>query len=94
MLLKTCHVSGMKILSNKRTLLAAYQVAGFRASARIEEYEHTPPAFVITLVRRQKKRCAAAAEQVIAAFMIGAGIVPETSIAATTRSISILNGVA
>ena len=70
MLLKTCHVSGMKILSNKRTLLAAYQVAGFRASARIEEYEHTPPAFVITLVRRQKKRYAAGAGRFIAAFTV------------------------
>ena len=44
----------MENQSNKRPLLAAYRMPGFRTSARIDGYEHTHPAFVITLVRRQK----------------------------------------
>ncbi len=39
---------------DKKTLLDAYRVPGYRARARIDGYEHEPPAFVITLDRRSK----------------------------------------
>jgi len=41
------------------SLLAAYCVSGFRARACVDVYEGEHPAFVITLERRQKKRCVA-----------------------------------
>jgi hypothetical protein len=78
--------------SNKRTLLAAYRVPGFRTQARVDGYEDHHPAFVITLVRRQKKQYVAVAEKVIAVFMIDAGIAPEISIVVIARSILTLKG--
>ena len=78
----------MKNPSDTRTLLAAYRVPGFRTQARVDGYEDNLRAFVITLVRRQKKRCAAVAGKVIAAFMTGAGAARAISIAATAKSIS------
>jgi hypothetical protein len=74
-----------------RTLLDAYRVRGFRARTRVEGSDHNPPAFVITLIRRQKKRGAAGVENPLAAFMTGAGIAPAISIAALTKCISTLN---
>jgi hypothetical protein len=78
----------MKNPFDTRTLLAAYRVPGFRTQARVDGCEENPRAFVITLARRQKKRCAAVAGKAIAAFMTGAGAVPAISIAATAKSIS------
>jgi hypothetical protein len=73
--------------ANQESLLAAYRVPGFRARARIDSYEDKHPAFVITLDRRQKKRCAACAARHITASTIESGIARATSIAATTRCI-------
>ena len=44
-----------------KTLRDADKVHGFRVRARIDSDEHEPPAFVITLERRSKKRGAAGA---------------------------------
>jgi len=46
--------SGMENQVDKGRMLAAYHVPGFRARARIGVNESEPPAFVITLDRRQK----------------------------------------
>lgn len=56
-----------------KTLRDAYKVHGFRVRARIDSDEHEPPAFVITLERRSKKRCAAGAGKRAAAFTTNAG---------------------
>ncbi|MCK5519331.1 MAG: hypothetical protein KAI61_07945 [Alphaproteobacteria bacterium] len=61
----------MKQSSDKRTLLTAYRVPGFRARSGVDCVPDELLAFVITLDRRQKKRYAVAAEKSIAAFMIG-----------------------
>ena len=46
------------------TLRDAYKVSGFRGRARIDSYDELKhPAFVLTLDRRSKKRCAAGAEK-------------------------------
>jgi len=58
---------------DKKTLLDAYRVPGYRARARVDGYEHEPPAFVITLDRRSKKRCAAGAGRDAAAYTTNAG---------------------
>jgi len=67
----------MKNLPDKRPIAAlrdAYKVPGFRVRAKIDSYEEIKPAaFVITLDRRSKKRCAAAAESFVAASMTNAG---------------------
>ena len=56
------------------TLRDAYKVPGFRVRAKIDSYEEIKPAaFVITLDRRSKKRCAAGAESFVAACMTNAG---------------------
>ena len=73
--------------ANKESLLMAYLVPGFRARARIDSYEVKRPAFVITLDRRQKKRCAADAAQRITVSTTGNGIAPATSIAVIAKSI-------
>jgi hypothetical protein len=77
--------------TDKRTLLDAYRVQGFRTRARVDGYDHDHPAFVITLHRRQKKRYAAAAARAAANVTIGAGIVPVTLIVAITKCISIFS---
>ncbi len=46
--------SDMENQVDKGRMLAAYHVPGFRARARIGSDENEPPAFVITLDRRQK----------------------------------------
>ena len=63
----------MENQANKKTLLAAYRVPGYRARARVDVYEDKHPAFVITLERRQKKRCVAYAEQSATVSMTGVG---------------------
>lgn len=56
------------------TLRDAYKISGFRVRARIDSYDELKhPAFVITLDRRSKKRCAAGARQCVAAFTTNAG---------------------
>jgi hypothetical protein len=49
------------------SLRDAYRVAGLRVRARLDSYDLKPPAFVLTLVRRSKKPCAAVAESPVAA---------------------------
>jgi hypothetical protein len=61
----------MKKTDELKTLLDEYCVPGFRTLARVKQDEKDPTGFALTLVRRQKKRCAVAAERLIAASMIG-----------------------
>ena len=82
----------MKTQPDRKALHDAYRVSGFRTRARVEEDEHTPPAFVITLDRRQKKRFAKGVATRTEASMIDAGIAPAISLAAIARCISTLNG--
>jgi hypothetical protein len=58
---------------DKKSLLDAYRVPGFRARARIYGIDGDPPVFVITLDRRSKKRCVAVATNPVAAFTTTAG---------------------
>ena len=55
------------------TLRDAYKVPGFRVRAKIDSYDLDPPAFVLTLDRRSKKRCAGDAGSGAAAFTTSAG---------------------
>lgn len=56
------------------SLRDAYKVSGFRVQARVDSYDELEhPAFVVTLVRRSKKRCAASAGRFAAAFTTNAG---------------------
>ena len=75
-----------------KTLRDAYNIHGFRGRARIDSDEHEPPAFVITLERRQKKRFAKGVAKRTEASMTDAGIAPAISSAAIMRCISTLNG--
>jgi hypothetical protein len=84
----------MQKRSDKRALLDEYKVPGFKTLARVESCEEGSVAFVITLVRRQKKRHAAAAERFIAAFMIDGAGVRAIWIAVSVPFISTLNGAA
>jgi hypothetical protein len=61
---------------NKDSLLAAYCVPGFQAQVRVDVYEGQHAAFVITLKRRQKKRCAVCATRHILGSMTAGGGVP------------------
>jgi hypothetical protein len=79
----------MKNQSEKRTLLAAYRVTGFRVRARVEGGEEGSAGFVVTLDRRQKKRHAAGAERPIVDFTTGGGIGRGIWIAAGARCGSI-----
>ena len=56
-----------------KRLCDAYKVPGFRVLARIESYEHEPPAVVITLDRRSKKPLAADVGKRAAAATTNAG---------------------
>ena len=78
--------SGKQPIKNLRD---AYKLAGFRAQAKIDSYEHEPSALVLTFDRRSKKRFAAAAKNraAISTTNVGAGRV--ISVAATAKSISI-----
>jgi hypothetical protein len=73
-----------------RTLHDAYKISGFRVRARIDGYDELKhPAFVLTLDRHKKKRCAAGVARHAAVFTAYAGDECAISIAATGRSISI-----
>jgi hypothetical protein len=58
---------------DKKTLLDAYCVPGYRARTRVEGYEQEPQAFIITLDRRSKKQCAAGVERDVAVFTTNVG---------------------
>ena len=75
-------------------LLDAYCVPGFRARAEIDRYDHKPPAFVITLDRRSKKRSVAGVANDARAYTANAGAERATLVAASMRSISISRCVA
>jgi hypothetical protein len=64
--------SGMENQPDRKSLLDAYRVPGFRARARVAGGDL--PVFVITLDRRSKKRCAAPAANLVAAFTTTAGV--------------------
>jgi hypothetical protein len=66
--------SDMENQVDKGRMLAAYHVPGFRACARIGSDENEPPAFVIRLDRRQKKRCVAHAVRAVGTSMTSAGV--------------------
>jgi len=51
----------------------AYKVRGFHVLAQLDSYDIEPPALVLTLSRRAKKPCAAAAGKFAAAFTTAAG---------------------
>lgn len=70
------------------TLRDAYKVAGFRVRARIDAYDELAhPAFVLTLDRRSKKRCARDAARRAAVVMASGGGESAISIAAIMKSI-------
>ena len=72
-----------------KNLRDAYKVSGFRVRARIDSYDELAhPAFVITLDRRSKKRCAVDAGRSAAAVTINAGGGRAILAAATGKSIS------
>ena len=78
-----------------KRLSDAYKVSGFRVSATVESYDDLKhPAFVITLDRRSKKRCAVDAGKFAVAFTTNAGDVPVISVAGIEKSISIFPCVA
>jgi hypothetical protein len=56
-----------------KTLRDAYKVRGFRVLATLDSYDLEPPVLVLTLSRRAKKPCAAAAGKFAAAFTTAAG---------------------
>jgi hypothetical protein len=56
-----------------KTLRDAYRVRGFRVLAKLDAYELEPPVVVLTLNRRAKKPCAAAAGEFAEASMTNAG---------------------
>ena len=84
----------MKTQPDRKALHDAYRVSGFRTRARVAGDEHTPPAFVLTLDRRQKKRFAKGVATRTEASMIDAGIAPAISLAGIAKCISPLNGAA
>ena len=61
-------------IEKKNALHHAYAVKGFRTLAKVDGYNGKPARYVITLVRRQKKRCAAVVARYAASCMIGGGI--------------------
>ena len=77
----------MKKPPHKPRLLDVYRLPGFKVRSRLDRYECTPPVFVITFDRRQKKRVAAGAEKLVKERMIDAGIGRAILAALTTRSI-------
>ncbi len=72
-----------------RTLRDAYKVPGFRVRARIDSYDKLKhPAFVLTLDRRSKKRCAPDARRRAAVCTASAGDGCAISIAGIGKCIS------
>jgi len=89
---KPVTISGMRKQPGKtpiKTLRDAYKVSGFRVCAKIDSYEHEPPAFILTLDRRSKKRCVADAGRHAAASMTNAVGAFAISVAGIGRFISI-----
>jgi len=73
-----------------KSLRDAYKVSGFRVRARIDSYDELEqPAFVVTLDRRSKKRCATGAGKFAAAFTTSVGDGHAILAAAIGKSISI-----
>lgn len=72
-----------------KSLRDAYKVSGFHVRAKLDSYEHEPPAVVLTLDRRSKKRCAAGAEKSAAESMTIAGDARAIWRVAIEKSISI-----
>ncbi len=81
----------MKKTDELKTLLDEYCVPGFRTLARVKQDEKDPAGFALTLVRRQKKRYAVAAERFTAVSMIDGRDACEILIAGNVPSTSILN---
>jgi hypothetical protein len=85
--------SSMKKQPDKTTvesLRDAYKVPGFRVQARVDSYDELEhPAFVVTLDRRSKKRCAAGAGRFAAAVTTSAGDARAILAAAIGKFISI-----
>ena len=77
-----------------KTLRDAYKVRGFRVLAKLDSYDLEPPVLVLTLNRRAKKPCAAAAGKFAEASMTNAGGGRAIFVAGITKSISISNCVA
>ena len=75
--------------SSIRTLRDAYKVRGFRVLAQLDGYDREPLALALTLVRRAKKTCAAAAEKFAEASMTNAGVGRAIFVAGIVKSISI-----
>jgi hypothetical protein len=72
-----------------KTLRDTYKVRGFRVLAKLDSYELEPPALALTLVRRAKKPCAAAAAKFAEASMTNAGGGCAIFVAGIVKSISI-----
>ena len=73
-----------------KSLRDAYKVSGFRVRARIDNYDELDHrAFVVTLDRRSKKRCAAGAGRFAAAVTTNAGDERAILAAVIGKSISI-----
>jgi hypothetical protein len=89
--LKSVTFIGMKIADELKSLLDEYRVPGFRTLARVRQDEKDPTAFALTLVRRQKKRYAVAAERPTAAFTRDDNGACEISIVASVPFTSTLN---
>ena len=81
----------MKKTDELKSLLDEYRVPGFRTMGRVRQDEKDPTAFVLTLIRRQKKRYAVAAEKFIAAFTLDESGVPAILIAGSVAFISTLS---
>ena len=83
----------MKNLFNKvpiSSLRDAYKIAGFHVRAKADGYDELKhPAFVLTLDRRSKKRCATGVERFADAFTASGGVVCGILIAGTGKFISI-----
>jgi len=77
-----------------KNLRDAYKVPGFHVRARLDSYEHEPPAVVLTLDRRSKKPSAADVGSGATAVTTNVGGGCAIWGAATGRSISILKCIA
>lgn len=73
-----------------KTLRDAYKVRGFRVLATLDSYDLEPPVLVLTLSRRAKKPCAAAAGKFAAAVTTAAGGAHAISSAGIAKFMSIL----
>jgi len=62
------------IMKTKKTLAACYSFPGFRAGSRLTGVLGDPVAWVITLVRRQKKPSVRSVARPTACFMTGGAI--------------------